>query len=237
LPSQKAVKKILLIDNTFDPPHGCPEIQALVKRAAEGLGEVEITAVRAPEGKIPAGLEGFDGVVLSGSKTGIEETEPWIEAEMSAIRRLFELKIPTFGICYGEQLIARTFGAPAGKAKQYEYGWVQIEAGQSPLFEGLPSRFYSFEYHSDEVRSLPPSFRLTASSRDCPIQAYDVDGAPMWGVQFHPERGVEHGKRSIARALGEKRAVTNAEKGEELFDPAVGETIFRNFLKRVWTRR
>ncbi|MGZ3705595.1 MAG: hypothetical protein ACXWP1_06535, partial [Bdellovibrionota bacterium] len=63
------MKKILIIDNTFDPPHGCPEIQELVKKAAEGLGEVEVVAVRAPDGAIPSRLEEFDGVVLSGSKT------------------------------------------------------------------------------------------------------------------------------------------------------------------------
>ena len=107
----------------------------------------------------------------------------------------------------------------------------------SPLFDGLPKKFFSFEYHQDEVHSLPEGFRLTAASRDCPIQAYDVEGAPMWGVQFHPERGIEHGKRSIANALRSGREVQNAEKGDELFDPKVGETIFRNFLKKVWFKR
>lgn len=229
-------KKILIIDNTFDPPHGCPEIQGLVRKAAEGLGEVEIIAVRAPDSQIPERLGEYDGVILSGSKTRAADTEPWIEREMDAIRKLRELKIPTFGICYGEQLIARTFGAPAGQAKQYEYGWVEIQAGDSPLFEGLPKKFHSFEYHQDEVRSLPAGFRLTAHSRDCPIQAYDVEGAPMWGVQFHPERGSEHGKRSIAGAIRDGRTVQNADKTEELFDPKIGETIFRNFLRKVWNR-
>ena len=233
------MKKILIIDNTFDPPHGCPEIQELVRKAAQGLGEVEVIAARAPEEKIPEDLSGFDGVILSGSKTRAADTEPWIEKEMAAIRKLKDLRIPTFGICYGEQLIARTFGADAGQARQYEYGWVEIEAGKgsSPLFEGLPEKFYSFEYHQDEVRSLPPGFKVTAQSRDCPIQAYDVEGAPMWGVQFHPERGLEHGKRSIANALKDQRKVQNADKGEELYDSRVGETIFRNFLRRVWAVR
>jgi GMP synthase-like glutamine amidotransferase len=230
------VKKILIIDNTFDPPHGCPEIQALVRKAAEGLGEVEITAVRAPESKIPGDLSHFDGVILSGSRTRVEDDAPWIAQEMEAIRQLRRLRIPTFGICYGEQLIARTFGAAAGPAKQYEYGWVEIQAGASPLFEGLPDRFYSFEYHQDEVRSLPAGFKHTASSANCPVQAYDVEGVPMWGVQFHPERGLEQSRKSIANALKDNRTVTNADKGGQLFNPKVGETIFRNFLRKVWTK-
>jgi GMP synthase (glutamine-hydrolysing) A subunit len=232
------LKKILIIDNTFDPPHGCPEIKKLLENAAEGLGAVEVVAVRAPEGKIPAQLSAFDGVVLSGSKTRITETEPWIEAEMDAIRKLFELKIPTFGICYGEQLIARTLGGKAEAAKQSEYGWVEVElSDSSPLFEGLPKKFHSFEFHADEVCSLPPGFKLTAASKDCPIQAFDVEGAPMWGVQFHPERGVEQGVRSLKQFQEGSKKVTNGDKGDRLFDPKVGLTIFHNFLKRVWSQR
>ena len=229
------LKRILIIDNTFDPPHGCPEIQALLEKTAAGLGSLEIISVRAPEGKIPADLEQFDGVVLSGSKTAIDEQAPWIEAEMDAIRKLHQLKIPTFGICYGEQLMAKTFGANTGRAKQYEYGWVEIETSQaSPLFEGLPRKFYSFEYHSDEVRSLPERFSLTARSQDCAVQAFELQEAPMWGVQFHPERGLEHGKKSLERVRARNDRIINGERGEELYSPLVGETIFRNFLKVVW---
>ena len=233
------MKKILIIDNTFDPPHGCPEIKALVEKAAQGLGEVEVTAVRAPDSKIPTDLTKFDGVVLSGSKTTIEETAPWIESEMDAIRQLYQQKIPTFGICYGEQLIARTLGAKTGKAKQYEYGWVEIDASQSTsaLFEGLPEKFYSFEFHADEVVALPPNFKLTASSKDCPVQAYDVEGAPMWGVQFHPERGLKQGTENLKKFLDGHQKVMNGADGEKLYDPRVGETIFRNFLKKVWAKR
>jgi GMP synthase (glutamine-hydrolysing) len=230
------VKKILIIDNTFDPPHGCPEIQELVRKAAKGLGPVEVSFARAPDELIPTSLTDFNGVILSGSKTRIDENAPWIEKEIAAIRRLHSFKIPTFGICYGEQLIARAFGGDAGTAKRYEFGWVEIEATQSPLFEGLPSKFHSFEYHNDEVRTLPANFSLTASSKDCPIQAFDVTDAPMWGVQFHPERGIKQGEKSVEKFSDGSRTVTNGDRGEELFDARVGETIFRNFLKQVWGR-
>ncbi len=234
------MKKILIIDNTFDPPHGCPEIQALVRKASEDLGAVEITAVRAPENKIPADLASFDGVVLSGSKTRIEENAPWIDAEIKAVQQLYAKKIPTFGICYGEQIIARALGAKTGTAIKNEFGWAKLELkGESPLFEGLPKQFHSFEYHSDEVMTLPLNFKLTASSADCPIQAFDVQDAPMWGVQFHPERSLEQGVSSLERRLKQNNQddrILNKEKGAQLFDPKVGETIFKNFLKRVWSK-
>jgi GMP synthase (glutamine-hydrolysing) len=233
------VKKILVVDNTFDPPHGCPEIQACLREAAAEFGKVEISFVRAPDSGIPRDLSGFDGVVLSGSKTRIEESAPWIDLEIAAIRELHRLRIPTFGICYGEQLIARSLGGEscAGVAATYEYGWAEVELkGNSPLFEGLPSRFHTFEFHSDEVNALPAGFRLTASSPACPVQAFDVEGVPMWGVQFHPERGLEKGNEGLIRKQAENFQVLNRDRGPELYDPAVGRTIFRNFLRIVWSK-
>ena len=235
------MKKILLIDNTFDPPHGSPEIQQCLWEAARKFGPVEITVVRAPESAVPTDLERFDGAVLSGSKTRAFESAPWIDLEMAAIRTLFAKKIPTLGICYGEQLIARTFGGDAavGAAKENcrEYGWAEIQRkGDSPILKDLPASFHSFEFHQDEVRSLPKNFRLTATNPACPIQAYDVEGAPMWGVQFHPERGPEAGRRSLDN---KKKAdpgiqLIHPEKGEELHNPDVAATIFKNFLAQVW---
>ena len=60
-----ALKRVLIIDNTFDPPHGCPEIRALLEKAAAGLCALQIQSVRAPEGQIPENLDEYDGVVLS----------------------------------------------------------------------------------------------------------------------------------------------------------------------------
>lgn len=232
------MKKILLIDNTFDPPHGSPEIRRQLETYGKEVGGVEVTAVRGPEGAIPQDLSRFDGVVLSGSKTRINETAPWIELEMAAIRELRERAIPTLGICYGEQLIARTFGGEPsiGVAKRSEHGWVELKIeADSPILAGLPKKFHSFEYHNDEVRSLPEGFRLTASSERCPIQAYDVVGVPMWGLQFHPERNLEEGNRGLDRRLAENPEfpALNRERSEELYDAGVAAVIFRNFLRIV----
>jgi GMP synthase-like glutamine amidotransferase len=160
---------------------------------------------------------------------------------MEAIQQLHAKKIPTLGICYGEQLIARTLGAKTGVAVKNEFGWAEMEkVADSPLLEGLPAKFHSFEYHSDEVFSLPPTIRLTASSCDCPVQAFDVLDAPMWGVQFHPERDLEGGIQSLRRRISQnnnKDRFLNQDKGAELYQPSVGETIFKNFLKKVWAKR
>jgi GMP synthase (glutamine-hydrolysing) len=233
------LKRILLIDNTFDPPRGSPEIRFNLVEAAAGVGSVDVRMVRGPDSEIPGDLDGFAGVVLSGSKTRVNETAAWIELEMDLIRQLYARKIPTLGICYGEQLIARALGGEecVGVASRSEHGWVEIERiGESKVLEGLPQSFYSFEYHSDEVKRLPANFRLTASSDACPVQAFDILDAPMWGIQFHPERDLEQGNRGLDKRLAEDPSfpALNRDKSQELYDPAVARTIFRNFLKQVW---
>lgn len=237
------MKKILLIDNTFDPPHGSPEIADCLFLASKDVGEpIELTVVRAPWKGTPADVSGFDGAVLSGSKTRIDETEEWIELEMKAIRQLYEKKIPTLGICYGEQLIARALGGKqhTGVAAKSEHGWAELElVADSPILKGLPKKFHTYEWHSDEVRSLPENFRLTASSPACPIQAYDLTDAPMSGLQFHPERGLEKGNEALDRRIkGDPNfPALNRDRSADLYDPKVAAVIFRNFLEIVRRRQ
>lgn len=235
------MKKILIIDNTFDPPHGSPEIQDCLREAAKALGPIELVVARAPECKIPKDLKGFDGAVLSGSKTRINETAPWIDLEMQAIKKLYEHKIPTLGICYGEQLIAKTLAGESvvGVSKQFEHGWAELEqSGNFLLFEGLPKKFYSFQNHHDEVYSLPDKFRVSLSSEDCKVQAYEVIDAPIWCVQFHPERGFEAGNSALDKKLAEnpKYRALNRDCAEKVYNPEVGKKIFFNFLKIVWAK-
>lgn len=238
------MKKILIIDNTFDPPHGSPEIQRRLNEAAAVVGPIEIEVARAPESKIPKNLKVFDGVVLSGSKTRINESAPWIDLEMEAIRQLHKEKIPTFGICYGEQLIAKTLAGPkvVGPSKTFEHGWVEIDQEIDPqllLFKGLSDKFYTFEHHHDEVYSLPAGFRIFANSEDCGVQAFDVINAPIWCVQFHPERELNEGNRALDKKLAEnpKYRAINRDKADKLFDPNVGKVIFENFLKFIYGKK
>lgn len=238
------MKRILLIDNTFDPPHGSPELRAQLENAAQVTGPVEIVTVRAPDGKVPESADEFDAVVMSGSKTRIAESAPWIDREIALIRKLYDQKIPTLGICYGEQLIVRALGGESltGAAKTPEFGWVKVEqkeaGARSPLFKGLPKSFYFYQAHSDEVYSLPKNFVLTAASADCPIQAYDLTDAPMWGLQFHPERGLVEGNKALDKRVKENPAakVINRNLPESEFDPAAASKIFQNFLKLVEKR-
>lgn len=238
------MKKILVVNNNIDPPYeGGTEIVDRIREHLADFGEAEIVMVRAPAMQLPASAEGFDAVFLSGSKTRVHEAGEWIDKQKAFIKDVHQRKIPTLGICYGEQLIAQALAGDesASAAPQPEFGWVEMqllpEAEKSPVFHTLPQKFYSFQYHSDEVRKLPADrFRVLAKSADCAIQAYEVKDAPIWAVQFHPERPLDAGNKSLDRLRQRDpgKKIFHRDAAERVFDGKVAREIFRNFLSVVW---
>jgi GMP synthase-like glutamine amidotransferase len=67
------------------------------------------------------------------------------------------------------------------------------------------------------------------------VQAYQLEGAPVYGIQFHPEKNVAAALRAIeyCRAQGRHEALLREQEGESLFDPTIGARIFGNFVHRI----
>ncbi|NUM88527.1 MAG: type 1 glutamine amidotransferase [Bdellovibrionales bacterium] len=238
------MKRLLIVDNNIDPPHGCAEIRALLEAAGRDFGSVTVQSLRGPDLALPVSPSGWDGVVLSGSKTRISESAPWIDREMEFLRALRAGRIPTLGICYGEQLMARVFGGDdsAGASRLDEFGWAEVEmlpqAGKSAVFGSLPSRFHTFQFHADEVYRVPQGAALMARSERCEVQAFEFKDAPMWGVQFHAERSLEEGNAGLdrRRARLPDAQILHRDLGAQVYDPQIAERMFRGFLSVVWGR-
>lgn len=195
---------------------------------------------RAPHQDLPANAENYDRIMISGSKTSVEEESPWIDALDEFIRRSVENGKPVLGVCYGHQSLNRALGGRklTRRAKRGEFGWGEVERLDledgvgSLLLQGIPRKFHTFQWHNDEVSALAPGMRLLARSETCPVQACELIGKPVFGVQFHPERGVDRGERSLAKREAETPGAErlNPGRGLELYNAAASEKIFRNFL-------
>ncbi|HEU5432580.1 MAG TPA: glutamine-hydrolyzing GMP synthase, partial [Thermomicrobiales bacterium] len=79
------------------------------------------------------------------------------------------------------------FGGVVAAAQRKEYGpaTIEVAAGASPLFAGLPDRLDVWMSHGDHVERLPPGFHAVAGTANAPIAAMARDGVA--GIQFHPE--------------------------------------------------
>jgi anthranilate synthase len=55
------------------------------------------------------------------------------------------------------------------------------------IFAGLPQGATFTRYHSLIVEGLPAPHIVSATSEAGELMALQAEGAPAWGVQFHPE--------------------------------------------------
>lgn len=139
----------------------------------------------------PDTLNNYSGVIISGAPLLITEQnmDPFLE-KLTWIRGTM---IPVLGICFGHQLMGLTFGAFGSRMRE-DRDWQTIEVfEESRLFERLPSEFEMMEDHCESI-SVPPGFRLLASSDSCVNEAMEHQTMPLFGVQFHPEVSGNLGK-------------------------------------------
>ncbi|MDG1990240.1 MAG: glutamine-hydrolyzing GMP synthase [Dehalococcoidia bacterium] len=102
---------------------------------------------------------------------------------------VLESNLPVLGICYGMQLLAKTFGGEVLKSTSSEYGQSLLTLGSEPckLLDNLPSKFSVWMSHGDSVKSLPQDFKLDAFSESAPIAIMSDINNKFFGIQFHPE--------------------------------------------------
>ncbi len=127
-------------------------------------------------------------LVLSGGPSSVYEAgAPLVSKE------LFELALPTLGICYGVQLMAKLLGGNVIPADKREYGRahvkVNVAGARTDLFHGFPAgeELAVWMSHGDRVESLPPGFHLIGETPNAPNAAVADEKRKIYGIQFHPE--------------------------------------------------
>jgi len=100
---------------------------------------------------------------------------------------LWELAVPTLGICYGMQLMARDLGGRVERTGASEFGRTELQAEGGALFEHTPDEQVVWMSHRDSVTAPPDGARVTGSSPSTPIASFEAPERGLYGVQFHPE--------------------------------------------------
>jgi GMP synthase (glutamine-hydrolysing) len=143
---------------------------------------------------LPAGLDGFDGlVVLGGPQSAMDDeaTSPELVGVRQLLRQALDADLPTLAICLGAQLLAEVGG---GKVRAGvdgpEVGATLVAkrdaADADPVFGPLPLSPDVLQWHHDEIAELPTGATLLAGNPFYAHQAFR-SGRHVYGLQFHIE--------------------------------------------------
>ena len=112
--------------------------------------------------------------------------------------------IPMLGICRGEQLINVAFGGtlfqdlpsqfPGDTLFQHRNADHEVILQTDSWISNITrvDSFVANSYHHQAIKDVAPGFIVSGWSNDKVIEVIEnVDGYPIWGVQFHPERMFE----------------------------------------------
>jgi len=135
-------------------------------------------------------LNDYNGFIISGSRFGANDDIPWIKQLQNRIRRMDELKIKLFGICFGHQVISQALG---GKVERigWNLGHNKIQLDKS-FVAAHQTRFPRQDFisclavHQDQVVKVPPGMNVWCSNDACKIQGLLKD-SHILTIQSHPE--------------------------------------------------
>lgn len=190
----------------------------------------------------------FSGVILGGSgdfdfdggrdhnDENRRQSELFLERLRPLFAYMFEHDVPTFGICYGHQLL----GAYAGVAVRHDTTQaktgshqVTVVAGQEtdPLFAGLPSSFAGHYGHKDVLAAVPPgATQILIGGERCMHSGLRYQ-RHIYSVQFHPELTAA---TMIDRINNSPGYLPDGIKAEDLFvADDRSEQLLRNFIEYV----
>ena len=171
-------EQILILD------FGSQVTQLIARRVREAGVYCEILPCTVEDARIRD--FGAKGIILSGGPSSVM----WDEAP-AVSHAVFELGVPVFGICYGEQTMCEELGGKVESSDHREFGRAFVEVTDTcALFDGVwqvGDKKQVWMSHGDRVTKLPDGFSVVGTSDGAPFAAIADETRNFYAVQFHPE--------------------------------------------------
>ena len=161
---------------------------------------------------------------------------PWMPRLLGLVQEATASGVPTFGSCWGHQVIARALGGTVVHAPdQAELGSGIVtltDAGQrDPLLRGFPNEFRVNMGHHDRVTELPPNAIELAYNDSQRNQAFKIRNKPVYGTQFHSELNAQREReRLIAYRDYYREDMPSKEEFQTVLDDLVDTTVVDRLL-------
>ena len=184
-------------------------VDSLVSLAPDAICDICMPADDGANLPDAGGLEGYDGVALTGSALNMYDGGPAITRQLDLARAVFASKTPFFGSCWGLQVASAATGGdviknPRGRGAGFARNITPTAAGLGhPLLAGRPGAFDAPCVHIDIVARPPGDADILAFNAHAPVQAAEIryDGGVFWGVQYHPEYALDELAAIIERRM------------------------------------
>jgi carbamoyl-phosphate synthase small subunit len=123
--------------------------------------------------------ETFDGILISNGPGDPKMADKTI----ATVRRALEMKIPTFGICLGNQILCLAAGGDTYKLKFGHRG-----QNQPCIQVGTKRCYLTTQNHGFAIGKIPDGFRpWFINANDETNEGIIHESLPFMSVQFHPE--------------------------------------------------
>jgi GMP synthase (glutamine-hydrolysing) len=145
------------------------------------------------------------GIIFSGGPASVYNSGAPIPEN-----KIFEMKLPILGICYGHQLIVNNYGGKVKRAnKEYGSSLLMVD-NDSDLLKGLGKSIRAWMSHGDEAEQVPKNFEIIGHTKSAKAAAIANMEKSIYGIQFHPEvvhteQGVEILKNFVLKICKAKQ--------------------------------
>ncbi|MCT4640896.1 MAG: glutamine-hydrolyzing GMP synthase [Bacteriovoracaceae bacterium] len=163
----------------------------LITRRSRELGyscsifTVEKTIEKIKNGQKP------NAIILSGGPQSVFE-------DTTDYKPIFDLEVPTLGVCYGMQIISQYFGGVVKRGTQGEYGKAKIHFQNNFNINQVPASSNVWMSHFDHVKKVPCDFTTIIKSENGLIAGIENLKKSILAYQFHPEvNHTEFGKELL----------------------------------------
>lgn len=196
----------------------------------------ELAVYDVTEGEYPEGLTDCAGYLISGSSASVYDDSPWIAALEKFVVRLHEAAVPTVGVCFGHQMVARALG---GEVARSDRGWgvgvrrVPISARRGWMRPPRDSVAMVVS-HQDQVLTLPADATRIGGDAHCPLGLFTV-GEHILCMQGHPEYPPAYG-RALAEGRAGRIPAAVLQAAAPTFDHATDAPVLAQWITRFITR-